>query len=202
MKKIKYLIITCLSIAILSYGVVAFANGGTKADSDNIKHDIITGTFVDLEDENSKIKVKLDNGVETYPLVQTIWILRDKNKAVLENLKSGDKLELVLDSSNKVAYIKAYSEAYLKAEAAIVSASPSPTATVKPEPSPTAIPRVNKPITKVKAENQVVAEEKELKSKIDYDGQHQGKDDNHHEGKDNKHHNKHEDKDEDEDEEE
>jgi Cu/Ag efflux protein CusF len=202
MKKVKYLIITCLSIVLLSYGVIAFANGGTSADSDNILREAVTGKFIALEDGNRKIKVSLEAGIKTYPLDKSTWVLRDKEKATLENLKSGDKIEFVFNSSNKVAYIKAYSEVYLKAEAAALSASPIPTlapiATVKPEPSPTATPKVNKPIIKVNDDNQAIAAKQEDKNEVDCDDKHDSKDNDnedhdgkgndHHDGKDNKHH--------------
>jgi hypothetical protein len=188
MKKVKYLIITCLSIALLSYGVVAFANGGTSADSVNISHKAETGKFIALE--NGKIKVSLEDGIETYPLDKSTWVLRDKKKAAIENLMSGDKLEFVFNSSNKVAYIKAYSEVYLKAEAeaAILSASPTPTPTlaptaaiavVNPEPSPTVA-------SKVKEDNQTVAEEQEDNKTVS-DDKHEVNDDDH-EGIVNDHH--------------
>jgi hypothetical protein len=190
MKKVKYLIITCLSIALLSFGVIAFANGGTNANSDKLLHDVVTGKFVALEDGNSKIKVNLGTAIETYPLDDSIWILRDKEKAVLASLKLGDKLEMVWNSSNKVAYIKAFSEEYVKAATAVASASPTPTptlaptATVKPEPSPKATPKV-----KVKDDNQATAAQKDNDNKIDYDDdQHDGDDNDHHDDKGNDHH--------------
>jgi hypothetical protein len=188
LKKVKYFIITCLSIALLSYGVVAFANGGTSADSVNISHEALTGKFIALEDGNSKIKVSLVAGVETYPLDKSIWVLRDKKKATLVNLKSGDKLEFIFNSSNKVAYIKAYSEEYLKAVVAALSASPTPTlapiATIILEPSPTTAPKVKKAHIKVKVANQAVAAIKEDKNKVNCDDKHDGKDNKHH-GKNN-----------------
>ncbi len=161
MNKMKYLIVTCLAIALLSYGVIAFANSGTSADSDNIVHVTVSGQFIALQNENSKIKVNVDAVVKAYPLDDAIWILRDHKKAALDSLKSGDKIEFILNSNNKVAYIKAYSEAYLLAEAAALLATPAPTAspaptlapaaTVKPVPSPTAAPKLIKPDKKVKS---------------------------------------------------
>ncbi|QGQ93845.1 hypothetical protein EHS13_02445 [Paenibacillus psychroresistens] len=186
MKKVKLLFITCLTIALLSFGVVAFANGGTSTDSVNISHKIVTGKFIALEEENTKVKVSLEAGTELYPLDKTILVLRDKEKAVLANLKVGDKLEFAFNSSNKVAFIKAYSEAFLKAEAAALLATPAPTlaptATVKPTPSPTDAPKVVKPIHKVKAVDPAIAALKDDKDKKDCDGKFDGKND----GKDNK----------------
>jgi hypothetical protein len=215
LKKVKFLIITCLTIALLSFGVVAFANGGTSTGSVNISQKIVTGKFIALEDKNSKIKVSLEAGNETYVLDKSAWVLRDKEKAVLESLKSGDKLEFVFNISNKVAFIKAYSEAFVKAEAAALLATPAPTLApttiVIPEPSPTAVPKVVKPIHKVKAVDQAVAGLQDDKDKKDCDGKIDGKDDSKndsnddsmddkdlkdhadkgnddHQGKDNKHH--------------
>jgi hypothetical protein len=136
---------------LLSFGVIAFANGGTSANSDTIMHDAITGKFVALEDENSKIKVDLGTAIETYPLADSIWVLRDHQKATLENLKLGDKLEMVWNSSNQVAYIKAYSEEYLKAEAVKVSAASitaSPTPCYYDQIRPAATQKANKSIIK------------------------------------------------------
>jgi hypothetical protein len=149
MKKLKYLIITCLSFAILSYGVIAFANGGTSTVSKDISHGDVSGKFIDMVEGNSKIKVNIGNGVETYPLDKSIWVFRDQKKTALENLKSGDKLDLILNSSKKVTYIKAFSEVYLKAEVTIASVSPAPTpiATITTEPTPTASPEPSPSIT-------------------------------------------------------
>jgi hypothetical protein len=200
MKKIKYLIITCLSVAILSYGVIAFANGGTSVDSKNLSHGDVTGKFVAMVDGNSTIKLDLENGMASYPLDKSFWVFRDQKKTALENLKSGDKIELILNSTKKVAYIKAFSEVYLKAEAAAVSASPTPTAmvtakptpTITPEPTlaptptiktvpiPTVTPNVNKRIIIVNEDGRAVMEKKEHKNK-----KHGHKDDN--EGNDDHH---------------
>jgi Cu/Ag efflux protein CusF len=189
-KKVKYLMVTCLTIALLSFGVVAFANGGTSANSDNIKHEAVVGKFVALENKNSKIKVSLVSGTETYSLEKTAWVLRDKQKAALENLQIGDKLEFVFNSNNKVAYIKAYSEVYLKAQAAALLATPAPTlapiATVNPTPtatpSPTATPNTIKSINNALEDDKDKADDDgKFDDKFDGEdnGKHKGKD--HHE---------------------
>jgi TusA-related sulfurtransferase len=147
MKKLKYLIITCLSFAILSYGVIAFANGGTSTASKDLSHGDVSGKFIVLVEGKSKIKVNIGTGVETYPLDKSIWVFRDQKKTALENLKSGDKLELILNSSKKVTYIKAFSEVFLKAEVTIVSVSPTPTTTITAEPTPSATPEHSPSIT-------------------------------------------------------
>jgi Cu/Ag efflux protein CusF len=197
LKKIKYLIITCLSIAILSYGVIAFANGGTNDDSKVLSHGDVTGKFVSMIEGNSKITLNLGESVESYPLDRSIWVFRDQKKTVLESLKSGDKIELILNSSEKVTYIKAFSEAYSTAEAATVLATPTPTPTptatptmeptptVKPEPSPTAAPNEIKQI--MDNENDVDDE-----NDVNDDNHIDNNDgnDNHHDDDRNKHDNK------------
>jgi Cu/Ag efflux protein CusF len=148
MKKVKYFIVACLSIALLSYGVIAFANGGTSADSKEISHGDVTGKFVSMIDGNRTIKLELENGVNTYTLDGSVWIFRDQKKTTLENLKTGDKIELILNPNQKVAYIKAYSKVYLKAAAVTVSAStPIPTAVPTVEPTPTATPKSSAAVT-------------------------------------------------------
>jgi hypothetical protein len=210
MKKVKYLIITCLSIAILSYGVIAFANGGTSVESKDLSHGDVTGNFVAMIDGNSTIKLDLENGIATYPLDKSIWVFRDQKKTVLENLKPGDKIELILNSSKKVAYIKAFSEVYLKAEAAAspiptatATAEPTPTITpeptvaptptVKPEPSPAVTPQENKRIIIVKEDSRLVIEKKEYKYDKHGDdhhdwNDHDDNDDNNHDDDWNDHH--------------
>jgi hypothetical protein len=214
MKKVKYLIITCLSVAILSYGVIAFANGGTSVDSKNLSHGDVTGIYVAMIDGNSTIKLTLENGTASYPLEKSFWVFRDQKKTALENLKSGDKIELILSSTKKVAYIKAFSEVYLKAEAAAtVSASPTatataeptpnvtpkptaaPTPTMKPEPSPTITSNEKTQFIIVKEDSRVVVEKKE--HKITKHHENYNDDDNHYDDNnhndDNDHHgrNKH-----------
>jgi hypothetical protein len=159
MKKLKYLIITCLSFALLSYGVIAFANGGTSTVSKDISHGDVTGKFIAMVEGKSKIKVNSGNGVETYPLDKSIWVFRDQKKTALEDIKSGDKIELILNSNKKVTYIKAFSAVYLKAEVTIVSVSPTPTATITAVPTPTATPDQSPSITSNENKRNVIVKE-------------------------------------------
>jgi hypothetical protein len=195
LKKIKYLIITCLSIAMLSYGVIAFANGGTNADSKVLSQGDVTGSFVSMVEGDSKIKLNLVSGVETYPLDKSIWVFLDQKKTALVNLKSGDKIVLILNSSKKVTYIKAFSEAYLKAKVAIVLATPTPSPTLTPTPTPTAAPTEIKKITLVKEDKQAVVEKKELKDDENDDDLNVDINvSNNDDGNDNQHGNKHDNK--------
>jgi hypothetical protein len=179
MKKLKHLIILCLSIALLSYGVIAFANGGSSTDSQQLSHGDVTGKFVAMVEGNTKIKLDVENGVETYPLDKSFWVFRDQKKTALENLKSGDTVELILNTNKNVAYIKAFSVVYLKEVAAAVSTSPTPAPTptvtpeptaaptprTTPEPSPTVTPDPNKRFILVNEDNREVKEKKEDKHK-------------------------------------
>ncbi|UUZ82352.1 hypothetical protein LJK88_49585 [Paenibacillus sp. P26] len=67
----------------------------------------VKGLFAGLTDGGKTIKVT-DGGTEkTYPLIADVWVYRNSKKAVLKDLKPGDTLDLILNSKNQVAYIKA-----------------------------------------------------------------------------------------------
>jgi hypothetical protein len=134
MKKWMYLVIACLSITLIGYSVMAYANETPANASKEVK-----GIFVALDGQNN-IQIQTTKGTETIALAKSVWIYRNQQKANLTDLKVKDQLELILNGKLQAAYIKANS---LDAAA---SAAPSPTpepsmaASSTPEPVATATP--------------------------------------------------------------
>jgi hypothetical protein len=134
MKKWMYLIIACLSITLIGYSVMAYANETPANGSKEVK-----GIFVALDSQNN-IQIQTTSGTETIALAKSVWVYRNQQKANLKELKAKDQLVLILNAKLQAAYVKANSPD------AAASAAPSPTpeptmaASPTPEPSATATP--------------------------------------------------------------
>jgi hypothetical protein len=135
MKKWMYLIIACLSITLIGYSVMAYANETPANGSKEVK-----GIFVALDSQNN-IQIQTTTGTETIALAKSVWVYRNQQKANLKDLKAKDQLVLILNGKLQAAYIKANSPD------AAASAGPSPTpeptmaASPTPEPSATVTPK-------------------------------------------------------------
>jgi hypothetical protein len=144
MKKWMYLVIACLSITLIGYSVMAYANE-TPANASKE----VNGFFVALEGQ-SNIQIQTTNGIETIELAKSVWVYRNQQKANLTDLKAKDQLELILNGKLQAAYIKAKS---LDAAATAPSPTPEPTMGVSPTPEPaaTATPTPEATVTQVPA---------------------------------------------------
>jgi hypothetical protein len=130
MKKWMYLLIACLSITLIGYSVMAYANE-TPANASKE----VNGIFAAL-DGQSNIQIQTTNGTETIALAKSVWVYRNQQKANLTDLKAKDQLELILNGKLQAAYIKAKS---LDAAASTApSLTPEPTIAVSPTPEPAA----------------------------------------------------------------
>src|SRR6478752_5728602 len=103
MKKWMYLIIACLSITLIGYSVMAYANETPVNGSKEVK-----GIFVALDNQNN-IQIQTTNGTETIVLAKSVWVYRNQQKANLKDLKAKDQLVLILNAKLQAAYIKANS---------------------------------------------------------------------------------------------
>ncbi|PUA37148.1 hypothetical protein C8Z91_21555 [Paenibacillus elgii] len=123
MGKLKKTVVWVIAAALLGglvYGVTWAGDAPVSAEiSTEAK-----GRFVGLTDGNKQIKVSYDGTEKTYPLTADVWVYRNLQKAAITDLKPGDSLEIILNSKNQAAYIKAAAP-----EQAAAPQSPAPPAT-------------------------------------------------------------------------
>jgi type IV secretory pathway VirJ component len=130
MKKWMYLVIACLSITLIGYSVMAYANETPASTGNEVK-----GIFVALQGQDN-IQIQTTNGTETVALAKSVWVYRNQQKAKLTDLKAKDQLELILNGKRQAAYIKANS---MDAAASVTpSPTPEPTIAATPTPNPVA----------------------------------------------------------------
>ncbi|MEC0231883.1 hypothetical protein [Paenibacillus alba] len=90
-------------VALLFYGWTAYAaSSPAQSISSSIK-----GTYISTSPDT--IKLSTASGDQTIPLAKSIWVYRDELKAQLADVQAGDQLELILNSKQQAAYIKAAS---------------------------------------------------------------------------------------------
>jgi hypothetical protein len=149
MKKWMFFMIACVSITLIGYSVIAYANNPAAGDSKEVK-----GSFVAVEGQ-SNIQIKTQSGTETIPLAKSVWVYRDQQKANLTDLKAEDQVELILNAKMQAAYVKATSPGFtppsvMPSPSTTPSVTPSPTPatpTATPLPSPSDIPVVQTDVT-------------------------------------------------------
>ncbi|OXM83533.1 hypothetical protein [Paenibacillus rigui] len=104
-KKIAWLVAVCLGVGFISYAAFGFDNNTVSAElSQQAK-----GSFVRADDNGKKLVVSVDGKETVYPASSTIWVYRDMQKSDLSQLKAGDSLEIILNSKDQAAYVKAVS---------------------------------------------------------------------------------------------
>ncbi|ULL13220.1 hypothetical protein DVH26_01235 [Paenibacillus sp. H1-7] len=107
MKKIIWIVIGCIGIGLLSYGVLGAADTPASAEmSQEAK-----GQYVRVDDGGKRIVVSVGGQEASYPISSTVWVYRNNQKSSLADLKAGDSLELILNNKDQAAYIKAFSAA-------------------------------------------------------------------------------------------
>ncbi|TDF92121.1 hypothetical protein [Paenibacillus piri] len=105
MKKWTWIVIGCLCISLVAYGVTAFNDSPASAEQSKESK----GSFVRLEDGAKKIVIMADGKETVYSLSATAWVYRNMQKSKLDELQPGDSLDLILNSKEQAAYIKASS---------------------------------------------------------------------------------------------
>lgn len=105
MKKYTVVTIALICLLLFSYSVIAFASTPTTSESSKI----VDGTFVSVDATNLKIEINTPSGVQIYPLAKSIWVYRDQKVAIVSEIKANDQVELIFNSKDQVAYIKAVS---------------------------------------------------------------------------------------------
>lgn len=104
MKKYPLLFVALVSILVLSFSVIAFA---APVTTEAVK--VLQGQFVSIDDIHEHIVITTPTGNETLPFAKLVWVYRDQNAATIADLVMHDEVELILNSKNQVAYIKANS---------------------------------------------------------------------------------------------
>lgn len=142
-------IITAVCVVLAVFGVSTLAKASTAPLSSTVN-----GTLHSVSADQSEITVTVDQESRTVPLAQNEWVSRNGQKALLSDLKTGDKLEIILNNKNQAAFIKAASpdaapaaSAQPQQTAAPTPASTAPTATpsASPSPTPTSTPATASP---------------------------------------------------------
>jgi hypothetical protein len=134
MKKIAYVLIGCLCTLVLTYSYYAYADQGAGTASSKE----MTGVLAETPGEQGKLKFTNEAGPQELTLAKSAWVYRDQQKAVLTDLKVGDKLEVIVNTNKQAAFIKAYSAASALPEqqnAAVPQASVSSSAITEPSAS-------------------------------------------------------------------
>ncbi|GGA10079.1 hypothetical protein GCM10008018_64450 [Paenibacillus marchantiophytorum] len=136
-KRVSIILISVTLAAVMLYGWTAYAaTSPTQITSTSTK-----GTFTSVD--SATIKLSTDTVEQTVPLAKSVWVYRNEHKAQLTDLVAGDQIELILNSKQQAAYIKATSANAAKPDAAAsgtANSTASPTAQPTAAPSPTPLP--------------------------------------------------------------
>ncbi|AFC33809.1 hypothetical protein PM3016_7233 [Paenibacillus mucilaginosus 3016] len=100
-KKTIGIVLGALLLTGTAYGAVSVGN--TEVSAEVSKE--VRGTFAGLS--GSTLKLDSGSGVNSYTLAANAWVYRNSQKSEVEDLQAGDALEVILNSKNQAAYIKA-----------------------------------------------------------------------------------------------
>ncbi|MBA2943487.1 hypothetical protein HZF08_35020 [Paenibacillus sp. CGMCC 1.16610] len=149
-KRLPFIIISITLVALLVCGWTAYASTSTNSAISTS----VNGTFKSASSE--AVTVTTDTGDQTLPLAKSVWVFKNDQKAQLADLHAGDQIELILNSKQQAAYVKASSSVANEptpsptASAAPVEPTQSPAATVVPTQTPTPTSAAPKPESSTK----------------------------------------------------
>ncbi|NEW09479.1 hypothetical protein GK047_26410 [Paenibacillus sp. SYP-B3998] len=125
-RKLLFTILSIAMVVLLFCGWTAFAaTSSPTSTSASVK-----GTFQSVTSDGTQVTVTTNDGDQTIPLAKSVWVYRNEQKAQLSDLKSGDSLELILNSKQQAAYVKASTKDITAPEPKQpIPASPIPTPT-------------------------------------------------------------------------
>ncbi|MBP1967310.1 hypothetical protein [Paenibacillus aceris] len=136
-KKLPFIIVSITLVALALCGWTAYA---ATAPNNSAISTSVNGTFKSVSTD--AVTITTNTGDQTVPLAKSVWVYRNDQKAQLTDLKTGDQIELILNSKQQAAYVKASTTVVQEAVP-----SPSPTAsasaapvTATPEPTQTPAP--------------------------------------------------------------
>lgn len=103
MRKIAML----LAVGLLAAGIVyaTYATGDPEALAE--VSDQAQGALVGIAKGGKSVTILAQKTEKTYPLASNAWVYKDNRKAGLADLRPGDRVELILNSKQQAAYIKA-----------------------------------------------------------------------------------------------
>jgi hypothetical protein len=134
-KRLPFIIVSITLVALLVCGWTAYASTSPNSAISSS----VNGTFKSTSTD--AVTVTTDNGNQTVPLAKSVWVFKNDQKSQLTDLHAGDQIELILNSKQQAAYVKAVSTVPNEpAPSPAASATPEPTqspaATVVPTPTP------------------------------------------------------------------
>ncbi|NOV04507.1 hypothetical protein [Paenibacillus planticolens] len=125
-KKLPLIIISITLVALMVCGWTAYAStSSNSAISTSVK-----GAFKSVSSD--AVTLTTENGDQSVPLAKSVWVYRNDEKALLTDLKAGDQIEIIVNSKQQAAYVKASSPA---ASEPVPSPTSSASASAAPEPT-------------------------------------------------------------------
>ncbi|KQX62960.1 MULTISPECIES: hypothetical protein [unclassified Paenibacillus] len=131
----KRLTITILSITLVVLMLCGWTAYAATSPNTTISTSVL-GTFKSIASD--AVTINTNTGDQIIPLAKSVWVYRNDQKAQLADLKPGDQIELIVNSKQQAAYVKATSTgagAPVTEAVPATPASPEPTST--PAPSAT-----------------------------------------------------------------
>lgn len=148
-KRLPFIIISITLVALLVCGWTAYASTSPNSAISTS----VNGTFKSTSSD--AVTVSTDTGDQTIPLAKSVWVFKNDQKAQLADLHAGDQTELILNSKQQAAYVKASSSVTNEstpspAASAIPEPTQSPAATVVPTQTQTPTPAAPTPESSTK----------------------------------------------------
>ena len=125
----KRLTITILSITLVVLMLCGWTAYAATSPNTSTSTSVL-GTFKSIASD--VVTINTNTGDQTIPLAKSVWVYRNDQKAQLADLKPGDQIELIVNSKQQAAYVKATSTG---AGAPVTETAPA--TPVTPEPTST-----------------------------------------------------------------
>lgn len=126
----KRLTITLLSITLVVLMLCGWTAYAATSPNTSTSTSVL-GTFKSIASD--AVTVNTNTGDQTIPLAKSVWVYRNDQKAQLADLKPGDQIELIVNSKQQAAYVKATSTG---AGAPVTEAVPATPVTPEPTSTP------------------------------------------------------------------
>ncbi|MCY9692153.1 hypothetical protein [Paenibacillus alginolyticus] len=156
----KRLTITILSITLVVLMLCGWTAYAATSPNTSTSTSVL-GTFKSITSD--AVIVTTNTGDQTIALAKSVWVYRNDQKAQLADLKPGDQIELIVNSKQQAAYVKATSTGAGAPVTEAVPATPvTPEPTTTPAPSATsgqpaaAVPNQPVPSTQPPSQNNEV----------------------------------------------
>lgn len=102
----KRLTITILSITLVVLMLCGWTAYAATSPNTSTSTSVL-GTFKSIASD--AVTVNTNTGDQTILLAKSVWVYRNDQKAQLTDLKTGDQIELIVNSKQQAAYVKATS---------------------------------------------------------------------------------------------